>query len=395
MANAFLKAETVIKQALGLLEREIVLPRLVTLQGGADFKGAKNDTISLRVPAYTTARTRVLRGGTPITVDDLEETKVDLTLDTDVYKAVAVTDEEMTLDIKNFGEQVTNPVMASVVRKVEDAVATKMSGATYPADRIVEVDNTNPATSIIDARVLLNKANAPVNGRALALGSDLEAKILKSDQLIRFDQAGDNNALREATIGRIAGFDVVSVPGLDPNEGYAFHKSAFVLASQAPVVPDGASWGASETFAGLALRLLRDYDFLYVRDRLLCDLFIGTAAVMDNGYIDANGRFQPSTDDEDAPSAEDVTGVAATNVITANAHGFANGDKVQFTAITGGTGLVISTNYFVVSRTANTFKLAATSGGAEIDFTTDITDGTIAERSDPIFVRAVKLIDAA
>ena len=85
MANSFIKAEQIVRTALGLLEREIVLPRLVWLNAAGDFKGAKNDTISIRLPAYTTARTRALRGGRPITMDELEETKVDVTLDTDVY----------------------------------------------------------------------------------------------------------------------------------------------------------------------------------------------------------------------------------------------------------------------------------------------------------------------
>src|SRR5436190_16821546 len=122
MANTYIKAETVLRAALGLLEREIVLPRLVWREPDPTrFKGAKDDTVSIRLPAFMRARKRVLRGGRPITVDNLAETKVDLTLDEDIYKAVAITDEEMTLDIVDFGLQVLQPVMASVARGVEDA----------------------------------------------------------------------------------------------------------------------------------------------------------------------------------------------------------------------------------------------------------------------------------
>jgi hypothetical protein len=393
MANNFLKAEQVVRQALGILKREVVLPNLVTRQSGVDFRGAKNDTISIRVPAYTEARTRTLRGGRPITVDNLGETKVDLTLDTDVYKAVAITDEELTLDIRDFGEQVTSPVTESVARGVEDAVAAKMASGTYAVT--IEIDNDDPYDSLVDARNALNKARVPKSGRAVAIGSDIEAKILKSDHLARFDQSGSDSALREATIGRMAGFDIVTPDGLDPNVGYAFHKSAFALSMMAPVVPDGVTWGTTAEYAGLAMRLIRDYDFLNVQDRLLADVFIGAAIVLDNGYLDANGVFHPSTDDADADSVTVTAGDETTDVITAAGHGYSNGDAVQFSALTGGAGLATDTTYYVRDKTTNTFKLAATSGGAAINFTTAITAGTIAEQSDPILVRAVKLTDAA
>jgi hypothetical protein len=73
-----------------------------------------------------------------------------------------------------------------------------------------------------------------------------------------------------------------------------------------------------------------------------------------------------------------VTGVAATDVITLTGHGFADTQRVKFSAITGGAGLSAGTTYFVRDATADTFKLAATSGGAAINFTTDITAGTLA-----------------
>jgi hypothetical protein len=67
-----------------------------------------------------------------------------------------------------------------------------------------------------------------------------------------------------------------------------------------------------------------------------------------------------------------VTGVAATNELTKVGHSLLDGTTVAFTALNGGAGLATATVYYVRDRTADTFKLAATLGGAEIDFTTDI-----------------------
>lgn len=182
MANAFLKAAQIARQAIGLLQRETVLPRLVWADAIDDWRGALNDTVSIRVPAYLTARTRAMRSGAALTADDLAETKVDVTLDTHIYEYLRIMDEELTLDITNFGAQVTQPAVQAVARGLEDALVSEISGATYPAARTIEVDNTNPYDSIVDARKALSDANVPFAQRVLVVGSQIEARLLKSDQ---------------------------------------------------------------------------------------------------------------------------------------------------------------------------------------------------------------------
>lgn len=304
MANEFVKAEQVVAQMLGVLERDTVLAQFTWRDLGADrFKGAKNDTVTLKVPAYTTARTRVMRSNTAIVLDDLTETSVDVKLDTHVYKAIRVTDEEMTLDIVNFGEQVTGPAMSAVVRKVDDAVGDEMAGAT--PEVTITIDTDDPYDTLIDARVALNLAGVPAGQRFLAVGANVEAAILKSDHLSDFDKSGSSEAFREAVIGRIAGFTAVTAIGLDPDVAIAAHRTAFPLALVAPEVPMGASWGEKRTYRGLQLRTLRDYDptdSSGPADRLLTDTFLGVATTLDSGTIDSEtGRFEPSEDGSDDP----------------------------------------------------------------------------------------------
>lgn len=293
MANYFLKATRIAAASLGLLEREIILPRLVWRDAGGDFSGAFGDTISLRVPSRTTARTRTFRGARPtaseghgvIVMDDLAETKVDVTLDTAPYSAVPITDEELTLDITSFGEQILRPQVRAVAEAVENAIAAEMVGATYPTGHNLTMPTgatDDPYDTIVDARVALNKANVPMNDRYLVVGADMEGVFLKSDHLNRVDASGTDSALRNATIGRLAGFEAVIVSNALPsNVGFAFHRTAYVLSMRAPVVPDGATYGASQSFEGLAMRWIRDYDFRNVQDRSLIDTYIGTNIVAD------------------------------------------------------------------------------------------------------------------
>lgn len=292
MANTFIKADMIAAQALGLLEREIVLPALVWRDGANDFRGAGGDTISIRVPARTTARTRPLRGTRPtasegqgiITMDELTETKVDLTLDTDVYSAIPVTDEQLTLDITDFGAQILQPQVRAVAEGIENAISAEMTGATYATS--LTLNTTEPYDTIVDARVALNKANVPMSDRWLVVGADLEGVFLKSDHLNRVDQSGTDSALRDATIGRLAGFGGVIVSNALPsNVGFAFHKSAYALGMVAPMTPDGATYSARRSAFGVGMRWLRDYDFRNVQDRSLLDCYVGTNIVADGPLI--------------------------------------------------------------------------------------------------------------
>lgn len=79
----------------------------------------------------------------------------------------------------------------------------------------------------------------------------------------------------------------------------------------------------------------------------------------------------------DTPANFAATGVASTDIVTATGNTFANGDRVYFSDITGGSGLAANAVYFVRDLSGATFKLAATAPGAAIDFGTDISAGTI------------------
>jgi hypothetical protein len=288
VANTFLKANKIAAAALGLLEREIVLPALVWRDAAGDFANAAGDTISIRVPARTTARTRRLRGArTPasegtgiITMDELTETKVDVTLDEAIYSAVPITDEELALDITNFGTQILGPQVRAVAEGLENKVAAEMVGASYATS--LTLDTVDPYKTLVDARVAMNKANVPMAERACVVGADLEGIFLKSEHISMADKSASDSALRDAVIGRIAGFGSIYVSNALPsNVGFCFHKTAYVLSMRAPSIPDGASFGSSQSYAGLAMRVLRDYDFRQVQDRCLVDTYAGTNIVAD------------------------------------------------------------------------------------------------------------------
>lgn len=299
--STYLKAEKVVATGLGLLVRQITLPQLVWRDAAiGDATMAKNDTVSIRLPAYAPARTRVLRGGRPLTVDELFENKVDVTLDTDVYKRVNIDDEHLTLDIADFGAQVLNPIMGGIVEQLEQEVADVITGATYAQTLTHTAGTDDPYGTVVAARARLNGAFVPFAGRAIVTGSDFESELLTSDKFVNASASGSTNTLREAQIGRVAGFDVYSSPALPPDEAYAFHRTAYAMVQRAPVVPDGAPWGAVQSYQGLAIRAARVFDPNNVRDQFVANSYVGADAVTDTGRFDADpaagGRFTPVED---------------------------------------------------------------------------------------------------
>jgi hypothetical protein len=78
-----------------------------------------------------------------------------------------------------------------------------------------------------------------------------------------------------------------------------------------------------------------------------------------------------------ADAGRAVTGVASTDVLTTTSHGYSDGDVVLLSALTGGTGLVASRIYYVRDSTTHTYKLALVAGGTAVDFTADLSAGTV------------------
>jgi hypothetical protein len=309
MASTFLKAERVVSAAIGLLLREVTLPGLVWRDAGGDFAGAKGDTISIRLPAYAPARTRALRSGAARTRDDIHERKVDVTLSTDIYKDIRCTDEMLTLDIRDFGTQVLDPVTRGIVLALESQLATLITGATYQNTITHDAPSDDPFATAVKAKQLLDNAFVPAAGRVIVTGSAFEAALLTSDKFVRVDASGSDSALREAQIGRVAGFTVVSSPAIPTDQAYAFHPTAYVLSQRAPMVPAGAPWGASLAVDGFALRAVRVLDSDAIEDILAMDAWVGTNVVKDFGHYDADpaagGKFVPVVD-----PANPITGQA-------------------------------------------------------------------------------------
>lgn len=282
--HTIVKPQVIVDTAVGVLEQELVLPKLFTPAGIDQFKGTANDTITLRVPGRLPARNYAWRNDrtNPIVLDTYSESTTTLTFGGNLYQGVEIIDEQVDMDLANPDSLV--PVQARAIasqlnKNCVDAVLNQQVPATIGNCEL------NPKRALIEARKTLNKFKLPASQtRYLLVGSDFEAMLLDDDKLNLASAVGETeavNALRDATIGRRYGFTIITVPELPATEAYAMTSDAFVLRTAVPSVPVSAPFGATTNFEGFALRWIKDYDTLYFRDRSVLNTYWGTAAIKD------------------------------------------------------------------------------------------------------------------
>lgn len=282
MANTILKAGQIVRTAQLLLQREIVLPRTVWRQAEADFIGKLDDTVTLRVPTTLTSRKRTMRSNSALSPDEITQTAVPVKLDSHLYSLLNITDEELTLDLRDFTTEVLVPQVRAVVEGLEDLIADELAAANHADEVDFDEGIDEPFNVLVDARKALNDLNVPRSERVFVCGSAVEAALLKDDKINKVNESGTDDALREAVINRLAGFTIIGSNALGEDEAYAYHRTAVAFASMAPVVPAGAADGGTAASEGLALRYLRDYNPTNSTgpvDRSLVDMFAGATSV--------------------------------------------------------------------------------------------------------------------
>lgn len=283
---ALVTAQGVSSLAVALLTRTLVLPMTAARVPGGEFAGDNGDTITVRVRTPRSANTQSTPG-TSITYDTLNETSVAVSL-AHLYDGIRLTDEDLSLNLVDFGVQVTEPQVASVATGAEDQLAAAMNAVTADA---VSVTAVNIDDTLILARETLSEANVPAGNRWLACSPDIISLLLGVDKFVRADASGDSTALREATMGRIYGFTVVESNGLTAGTALAYHQSGFVFANRVPVPPRGLPSGqtATATSGGVGMRQIFQYQPDILSDASVLSTFAG------GSLVDADRVFKLTT----------------------------------------------------------------------------------------------------
>jgi hypothetical protein len=291
--NDLITPNLIARVGLATLYNTTVFAGLAWRDFDPDFAGKQGDTITIRRPAVFEAKD--FNRATGIELQDIDEDGVPLTLDHLADVSFPVTSEELTLSIDDFSARLLTPAMEAIVQKVDAALAeAAVEAATGPGGGGTVTMDTKASDVMIAAREVLTTNKLPATQRYGVLSPAGTSVALSDPLFVEADKSGSTDALREASLGRVFGIDTYesqvfgSGPGdVGQADGVAFHRSAITLASRALQAPMGVSADsvAVESYRGLTLRVVYDYDVKYKQDIVSVDFLYGTAATRPEGAV--------------------------------------------------------------------------------------------------------------
>ncbi|MDX3525081.1 hypothetical protein P1P75_01075 [Streptomyces sp. ID05-39B] len=337
------KPEKIAATAAVALEESLVVPAVFQREGIDQFKGTKDDTINVKVEGVLPYRTYGWRNDrtTEIQFDTYSERTIAVSFGGDVYSGVQLTDEQNEMDLQGWAKLMAKQTEA-VGKGLEYQAVDYLLSAPYQVTLGGAVSGRSFRKTLIRAREVLNKFRVPKEGRTLLVGSAWENELLADPDLNLASNVGDAeavSALKEATLGRRYGFNIVTSDELPADFAVAMVSSAFIFATGAPSVPQSVPFGASASYNGVALRWIRDYDSTRLMDRSIVNTYKGFRVVTDllvgrdeqtpsQGFVsthehfvraikldlDATADVLPDPDGPDAKQQElaAITGVAGT-----------------------------------------------------------------------------------
>ena len=292
MAIQLYTPEQAARSSIAALRHLTVLPRTVRQDISAEYVSGRGQTVNVvasptlsdsgssqaEARVYTAAN-RTARDA--IVFDDITQNYVPVTMDTQVYKAVRLPDDFMTFTLTSLEQQVIRPMAESVVDGLTAPLVDIMSNVdTDPGIPALAEDGSNVRQVLIQARRVLNARKVPQAGRFVAVGPGVEAALLSDELLQRANESGSDGVLREATIGRLFGFEIVADPALPDDYAVAYDRDAFAHVTRPSRAPEGAGFSSTVASDGFSLRYLQHYNPLQLEDQAVLDAFVG-AAVLD------------------------------------------------------------------------------------------------------------------
>ncbi|WP_432006310.1 hypothetical protein [Streptomyces parvus] len=294
MTHSPIKPEKIAATAAVALEQALVVPALFQREGIDGYKGAANDTINVVVEGVLPFRTYDWRSGQvggpnpnggvrkAIEFDDYAEKTVAVSFGGNIYSAVKLTDEQRDFDLGGWAKLMTKQTEA-IGRGLEREAVNHLLNQDYAVTLGGAVSGRDLRRTLIRARDVLNKFRVPKEGRVLLVGSDWEVDLLADEKLNLASNVGESeavSALREASIGRRYGFDIVVSQEVPGDAAFALHRSAFIFATGAPTVPQSVT-GGTASHNGVAIRYIQDYDANYLTDRNVVNTYKGFRSVQD------------------------------------------------------------------------------------------------------------------
>ena len=205
MANVNLTPDMITRESLRVLHQKLNFVGNCIREYDDSFaaEGAKiGNTLRIRQPIqYQTSTAATMPTGA--TADSVGVSTT-LTVSSRRYVPMRFTTEELSMDIDDFSSRHIEPAMAQLAAKVEaDVLGTALAGASNWANAGTAVGFSD----VMSARVKLQNALAPMDGRIALLNPQAMADLVTDNKSLFQDQRELAKQYREGMMGRFGGFD--------------------------------------------------------------------------------------------------------------------------------------------------------------------------------------------
>jgi len=152
---------------------------------------------------------------TTITPEELTDARRTLTIDQAKYFAFQVDD----IDRRQARGDVINQAMSRAAYKLRDVFDAYIAGLYTQAQAAnalgtISVTAGTPTDAydkiLVPLKVKLDEANVPIEGRWVVVPPWLHGRLLLDGRFIKANESADPSTLRNAQIGRAAGFDIMT-----------------------------------------------------------------------------------------------------------------------------------------------------------------------------------------
>ena len=204
MPNTILTPTAVTREALRVLHQKLNFVGSIVREYDDSFakSGAKiGDSLKVRLPNQYVVRT-----GATLSTQDTAESSVTLQVATQKGVDLNFTSTDLTLSLDDFSKRILTPAMSTLAASIE-ADAMSMYKDVY--NSVWNGGSAITLEKVLDGRVLLQNALAPLNDRTANLNTTDNAKFVDALKSLFNDTTGIAKQYREGYMGRTAGFDFV------------------------------------------------------------------------------------------------------------------------------------------------------------------------------------------
>jgi hypothetical protein len=234
------------QEGVKILWEEMIFPQTIH----TDFNNEVarfGETVHTRKPAEFEAQ-RKQNDLDDVNTSDASSTDIEVVLNQRIYTSFVLGDGEMSKSFQDLVRIYLLPAMRSNARLVDQAIGGQVyQYMANQAGALGTMTTSNSHGYMLDTRNVMNKNKVPNDQRWFGWTSDAETILQKTDIFKKADEIGDGGrALREAYIGRLAGFNnfyELNLPSVSGATQSTATTTTAAVAAGASTVPVTATTG--------------------------------------------------------------------------------------------------------------------------------------------------------